>query len=147
MNDATVLGLLHQLSEAFRLRRVDDLLAQFSAGPTATYAGSEAGETATGVPALRRLFTDVFGREEAYSFRLPQVMHDDVGGRAWLLAEGAVLEHRRGQATQSFPYRITGVLVREAGAWRWALLTGSEPAVAAEATTGNEAEPIAVGPA
>ena len=49
-----------------------------------------------------------------------------VGDVAWLYAEGHVVISRDASEHRS-PYRLTGVLERRAGTWRWRLFHGSEP--------------------
>jgi ketosteroid isomerase-like protein len=49
-----------------------------------------------------------------------------VGDVAWLYAEGHVVISGD-DSEQRSPYRLTGVLERMAGTWRWRLFHGSEP--------------------
>ena len=50
--------------------------------------------------------------------------HGDV---AWLFASGEVVVTDHGADTR-VPYRLTGVLERRNGAWKWRQFHGSEPA-------------------
>jgi hypothetical protein len=118
---------LQRMSEAFFAQDRAALLESFSAHPSATYAGSEAGETAAGPEALHRLFTEVLARPDRYSFTFSEVRAHAVTDAVWVLADGTGVETSPAGVAEPFPYRVSGVLVREAGAWRWALLTGSEP--------------------
>lgn len=127
MNETILRELLADLSAAFQQRDVSRLLACFSCAPTATYAGSEAGESATGEPDLRRLFTSVLGREGAYSFRFPSLRFNEYNGSVWVLGEGSGIETRPNRPPEVFAYRVTGVLVLEESRWRWAVLCGAEP--------------------
>jgi len=130
MNQAMLDEVIGALSRAFRSKDLERLLALFSSTANVTYAGSEPGEKATGHPGLRRLFSELLGRPMAFSFAFGDVMfgeHDDL---VWLLADGDCTQTGDDGATESFPYRITGVLAREQEQWRWLLLTGSEPTAA-----------------
>jgi ketosteroid isomerase-like protein len=143
MNHAILQSLLRELSEAFRTRDPEQLLALFSKRPTATYAGSEADEKATGRSAMRHLFTQLLARDATYSFTLPDITCGVTGDLVWVLADGTGIETTPSGAAEAFPYRLTGNLVREEGRWRWLLLTGAEPTTAptdtAPAATDNGA--------
>ncbi|MEO5982098.1 MAG: nuclear transport factor 2 family protein [Pedococcus sp.] len=119
--------VLRALSTAFRTRDVEGLLRLFSTTATVTYAGSESGEKATGPSDLRCLLTDLLGRPEAYSFEFDDITFGERDGLVWLMADGTGTETSGDAATQTFPYRLTGVLTRERSQWRWLLLAGSEP--------------------
>jgi hypothetical protein len=119
--------MLAALSEAFSTGDLALLMEQFSSSPTATYAGSETGEIATGQEALTQLFSGLLTRPERYRFEFDDVRAQEVGPVVWLVADGRGHEQTPEGPGDSFPYRITGVLVREQGAWRWAMLCGAEP--------------------
>jgi ketosteroid isomerase-like protein len=127
MKEATMRAVLAELSDDFRTRDVQRLLDSFSSSPDATYAGSEAGEHATGAPALRELFTRLLRRQASYTFQFPGLVYSESDGIVWLLANGHGFEHHPGQTPHPFTYRVTGVLRRENNHWRWLLLAGSEP--------------------
>jgi|tagenome__1003787_1003787.scaffolds.fasta_scaffold20171992_2 hypothetical protein len=120
-------GALAALSAAFYAQDGDALLAQFTAAPSATYAGSEAGEVATGHRELRLLFSELFARPERYRFAFDDVRAHASGNGIWLLADGHGYETTSDGEETRFPYRITGVLIFEVDGWRWVLLSGAEP--------------------
>ncbi|MCW2529705.1 MAG: hypothetical protein JWM76_4565 [Pseudonocardiales bacterium] len=115
------------MSDAFAARDAPGLLASFSAAPSATYVGSEVGESATGAVALEALFREIFHREASYAFVFDRVVFDRAGDWVWLVADGRGIERQPGTDDSYFPYRVTGVLAAEALGWRWTLLAGSEP--------------------
>jgi hypothetical protein len=127
VNSATLSEILGRLSRAIHTRDLPGLMSQFCATPTATYAGSEFGEIATGGYALGQLFRELFARDDCYSFTFPQQSFREAAGVAWVLADGTGTEHRDNGELENFPYRITGVLVQECQTWKWELLAGSEP--------------------
>jgi hypothetical protein len=49
------------------------------------------------------------------------------GDVAWVNAVGTLRVESPGQEQRIAPYRITAVLVRRDGAWRWHTFSGSEP--------------------
>jgi ketosteroid isomerase-like protein len=129
---ATVQEVLQALSSAFQTKDAEGLLRLFSSTATVTYAGSESGEKATGPAELRRLLTDLLGRPVAYSFDFPDITYSEHDELVWLLADGSCTQTRHDGATETFDYRLTGVLADESNAdesarWRWLLLAGSEP--------------------
>lgn len=115
------------LSEAFRARDAACLLELFSTTETVTYAGSEAGERATGLTDLHRLFTTLLSRPVAYSFQFDEITFSERGDTVWVLADGCCTETTDAGGTESFPYRLAGVLTGEDGQWRWEMLACSEP--------------------
>lgn len=119
--------LLRALSRAFQTRDTEGLLRLFSSTATVTYAGSESGEKASGPTELRRLLSDLLGRPVAYSFEFRDITFSELNGLVWLLADGAGTQTGDDGATETFAYRITGVLANEDAQWRWLLLAGSEP--------------------
>jgi hypothetical protein len=126
MKEATVQALLRAVSTAFETRDVEGLLRLFSAATTVCYAGSEKGEKATGPAELRRLLSTLLSRPVAYSFELGEVTFGEYNGLVWVLADGEGTETGEEAGTQTFPYRLTGLLANENAQWRWLALVGSE---------------------
>jgi len=126
MTPGQVTDFLEELSAAFRERDSRALLAQFSSRPEATYAGSEADEIASGPENIKTLFEDLLSRENAYSFTFgtPHVIVTPAG--SWILAEGTGTEHGPFGDTETFGYRVTGMIVIEGGRSVWLALCGSE---------------------
>jgi hypothetical protein len=123
---SVALRALRAMSICFETRDLEALLESFSAQPSATYAGSELGEVATGRPAIRRLLSSLFHRPAHYSFSFPTVSVHRLGECVWVLADGTGRETTPDEVTP-FPYRVCGVLTYEHRQWRWAVLTGAEP--------------------
>lgn len=126
MTPRDVQDLLQDLSTAFQQRDPRALLAQFSSRRDTTYAGSEADEVATGPENIKTLFEDLLSRESAYSFTFgtPHVIDTPAG--SWILAEGTGTELGPSGATETFKYRVTGMIVLEGGRSVWLALCGSE---------------------
>jgi ketosteroid isomerase-like protein len=118
---------LRALSTAFQTKDIEGLLRLFSTTATVTYAGSESGERATGRIELRRLLSDLLGRPVAYSFEFRDITFSEQNELVWLLADGVGTQTGGDGATETFAYRLTGVLANEGAQWRWLLLVGSEP--------------------
>src|SRR5262249_55287970 len=119
---------LDRMSQAFRGGELERLLDCFSDSESATFAGSEAGSIATGTEALRALLGSVLARDVRYSFSFPAPRCEPVGDSWWVLADGTGQQIDADGAVEEFPFRVTGLLTHERGAWRWMLLAGSEPA-------------------
>jgi hypothetical protein len=118
---------LATLSAAFHAQDRDRLVEQFSPEPGATYAGSEVGEIATGRQQLVELFSHLFARPERYRFEFHDIRAASSGSTLWILADGHGHESVAHGEDETFPYRVSGLLVQEFGAWRWVLLSGAEP--------------------
>jgi ketosteroid isomerase-like protein len=127
VNRAVLQEVLRALSTAFQTKDTEGLLRLFSTTATVTYAGSESGEKATGPTELRRLLSDLLARPMAYSFEFRDITFSEQNELVWLLADGDGTQTSDDGATQTFAYRLTGILANESGQWRWLMLTGSEP--------------------
>lgn len=119
--------VLRALSTAFQTKDAEGLLRLFSTTATVTYAGSESGEKATGPTELRRVLSDLLGRPMAYSFEFRDITFSEQNEMVWLLADGDGTQTGDDGVTETFAYRLTGVLANEGAQWRWLLLAGSEP--------------------
>jgi ketosteroid isomerase-like protein len=126
---AEVLALVDRLSAAFAARDVGAALDCFAADEDIGYAGSEQSETATGRDAVTDLFTRVFARDEAYSWQTTTSTVREYGDHAYVLAEATGLVRADTGELTPFPYRVSGLLHRIGGRWRWRHCLGSEPAV------------------
>jgi len=126
VNRAMLQEVLRALSAAFQTKDAEGLLRLFSTTATATYAGSESGEKATGPSELRRVLSDLLGRPMAYSFEFRDITFSEQNELVWLLADGDGTQTGDDGVTKTFTYRLTGVLANEGAQWRWLLLAGSE---------------------
>ena len=118
-------AVVDDLGNAFAAGDVVAVIAKFAAEGEVTYAGSERGEIAVGLPALRLLLADLFSRDERYSWKCDSVHVTACAAGFAVLAE-ATLFVDPGQ--DSFPYRVSGLLEASDGGWRWRVCQGSEPA-------------------
>jgi hypothetical protein len=130
-------AVIHALGDAFRTGDVDAATGQFLTEGEVMYSGSEHGEVAVGLTDLQSLFTDVFARDERYSWRCNAVHVVACPAGFAVLADATLLvtpyPSSVDDATVAFPYRITGLLENESGNWRWRSCHGSEPAAPASA--------------
>ena len=116
--------ILDLLLSAIAASDLPATLACFTLGTDVEVVGSEKGEQARGRAAVESFFRRVYAKPQAYRFLLPTralTIHRDV---AWMVADGSVTEPGD---TQSKPYRLTAVFVRDESGWRVALWSGSEP--------------------
>jgi SnoaL-like domain len=127
VNLAALQEVLNALSTAFRTKDTEGLLRLFSTTTTVTYAGSEPGEKATGPTELRRLLSDLLSRPMAYSFTFKDITFGEQNELVWMLADGECTQTGEEGLTETFPYRLTGMLANEGAQWRWLMLAGSEP--------------------
>ena len=124
--------LVEDLGRAFEAGDVDAVLSQFCDEGPVLYAGSEVGELAAGHEGFRSLLTDLFTRDERYSWLSDEVHVVPCGTTASLLAEVTLLVRpyvagALGEVVERVPYRISGALERVGESWRWRLCQGSEP--------------------
>lgn len=95
--------------------------------PDAIVAGSEAHELHFGAAEIRDHFAANMGKPHTVRWEWERLEIDTAGDTGWFFAHGAVLVGRDGAETR-LPFRMSGVLVRRDGEWRWKLLHASEPA-------------------
>jgi ketosteroid isomerase-like protein len=122
------LDAVHDLSAAFAARDLSAALACFAGGDIG-YAGSEKTEVAAGREAVSALLAEVFNRPEAYAWT-PTTTTATVqrhGTQAYVFTEATGTIHTDTGETDSFPYRVSGLVELTDGRWRWRHCQGSEP--------------------
>ena len=124
---AGIVAAAHDLSAAFAARDLGAALDCFVAGEDIGYVGSEHGESASGRAAVTRLLATVFARDEAYSWRVTTAIVREYGEFGYLFAEADGLARTDGGELTPFPYRISGLMQRVGGRWRWRQCHGCEP--------------------
>ena len=90
-------------------------------------SGSDLPELAVGTEAIAALHRDVVSRPFALRFTWDRRMVHSEGDVAWVNADGSLLVEYQISEPTTMHYRITVVLVRRDGAWRWHTMNGSEP--------------------
>lgn len=125
---ADVVAAAERLSAAFASRDVAAAMACFVPGDDIGYAGSERTEIATGRTAVEALFTAVFARHEAYSWRTTSALTQAYGNGVYLFSEAVGTAGIDGGGTEQFTYRVSGILERVGDRWLWRHCHGCEPA-------------------
>ena len=125
-------AMVEDLGNAFATGDVESVIERFADEGEVTYAGSERGEIAVGLPALRLLLAEVFSRGERYSWRCDSVQVTPCAAGFAVLADATLFVDpwpRRvtRPVRESFPYRVSGLLEVSDGGWRWRVCQGSEP--------------------
>jgi ketosteroid isomerase-like protein len=118
---------VRDLSAAFAARDLDAAMACFVPGDDLGYAGSEKGETATGRDALTALLGKLFLRDEAYAWSVTATTVHPHGDRAYVFTEADGSVRSDAGVTDSFPYRVSGLVELAGGRWRWRHCQGGEP--------------------
>jgi SnoaL-like domain len=121
---------VRDLSEAFAARDLGAALACFAGGDDIGYAGSEKGETAAGRDALTALLGALFQRPEAYAWTVTATTTHRWDTRAYVFAEAEGEARTDTGGTETFPYRVSGLVELTGGRWRWRHCQGGEPALA-----------------
>jgi ketosteroid isomerase-like protein len=119
---------VRHLSDAFAARDLTAALDCFAPGDDVGYAGSELTETATGRPALATLLAEVFQRPEAYMWAPTATTVHRYGDAAYVFAEADGMVRTDAGETESFAYRVSGVVELIGGRWLWRHCQGGEPA-------------------
>jgi ketosteroid isomerase-like protein len=123
----TPIQAVADLSAAFAARDLGAALACFAPGDAIGYAGSERTETAAGRVALAALLTEVFDRPEAYAWTATAATVHEYGATAYVFAEAEGEVRTDAGETETFPYRVSGVVELAGGRWRWRHCQGGEP--------------------
>ena len=118
---------VRDLSAAFAARDLDAAMACFVPGDDLGYAGSEKNETATGRDALTALLGKLFLRDEAYAWSVTAATVHRHGDRAYVFTEADGSVRSDAGVTDSFPYRVSGLVELAGGRWRWRHCQGGEP--------------------
>lgn len=103
------------------------LIDEFADDPDVVVIGSEARELEIGRDQIAQMITSLTSGP-AVRFEWTQTRSSSRGDVAWLFATGNVVITDKGTSTR-VPYRLTGVLERRNGAWKWRQFHGSEPAM------------------
>ena len=90
-------------------------------------SGSDLPELAIGREAIAALHRNVVSRPFTLTFNWDERRAHAEGDVAWVNARGSVVVGFEDRTTAKLHYRITAVLVRRDGAWRWHTMNGSEP--------------------
>ncbi|HEU0315740.1 MAG TPA: nuclear transport factor 2 family protein [Solirubrobacteraceae bacterium] len=91
-----------------------------------TFWGSDAPEAAVGPDAVHALTSGVVAALEEVSVDWDEERVQVEGDVAWFNAAGR-FTGRTAEGSVKIPYRLTAVLVRRDGIWRWHTFHGSEP--------------------
>jgi uncharacterized protein (TIGR02246 family) len=90
-------------------------------------SGSDLSELAIGREAIAALHRAVVAHPFTLRFKWDERRVHVEGEVAWVNARGTVLVGFEDRESVTMHYRITAVLVRRDGAWRWHTMNGSEP--------------------
>src|SRR4051794_6863646 len=90
-------------------------------------SGSDLPELAIGTEAIAALHRDVAAQPVTLTFTWDKRMVHHEGDVAWVNADGSLLVEYEDREPTTMHYRITVVLVRRDGAWRWHTMNGSRP--------------------
>ena len=102
------------------------LVDEFVDDPDVLIVGSEASEIEIGREQIAQM-VKALSAGPSVRFHWTQTRSGSHGDVAWLFASGEVVVTDHGADTR-VPYRLTGVLERRNGAWKWRPFHGSEPA-------------------
>ena len=120
MTPAFLRELLDAWGKAVEARDLEALLDLWT--EDAVFAGASEEEVKVG-PQIREWFGTVLASDHVVHMTWHEPILRQEGDRAWFMVEATVTVDR----TTPRPYRISGVLRREAGVWRFAMWNGAEP--------------------
>lgn len=130
MTPVSAAELVDELGEAFASGDVATVLRCFAADGDVLYAGSEPGEVAVGAAAFTALLTELFARDERYSWRCRTVHVLACAAGMVVVAEADLAVHATADGAvveQDVPYRVSGLLEQAHGRWVWRMCQGAEP--------------------
>lgn len=113
-----VMATLEAFADAWVHRDLDAVLALFGPDPDVVMLGSGADERRLGRTELREQLVRDWSQSEAVSFELGWHLVSAAGVVAWVTADLTV-HTTSGGTTMTLPGRLTAVLEKRAGRWRW----------------------------
>lgn len=123
-----VLSAVDAFDAAFRARDLVAAQAVWAMDqPDVVIFGSGPGEDFFGPEAVQTCFATVMSRTTTHGWRWVDRRVSIVGDIAWLVAIAPWQTVQPDGTVSERPYRVTGVLVRGEGGWRWRQYHGSEP--------------------
>ena len=125
-----LLGPVDLLAAAFQRRDLAAALACFVPDNDISYTGSEAGESAEGRAAVAAVLAELFARPEAYSWTIQSANVVARAGIGYVACELLGTVRADAGGTESFPYRLSGLLERTRSGWLWRACHGCEPTAA-----------------
>lgn len=131
--DDVVRTAVDALSAACAERDVDAAIARFT--PQGAIFGDDVAEQALGRGELGPFFAEVFEESWTLAWSLGEVWTRQSHDVIWFVAEATVLRRETSGARSSrAPFRLAGVLRRQAGQWRFELFAASQPVSGASVT-------------
>ena len=126
-DEAAVIAAMEALDEALDRHDPEAAAALFTDAPGVTFWGSAISEEALSCADIRGLLASAKGSSGTFTLTYHDrrvSIHDDV---AWVNASGRATWERPGLETVRMPYRLTAILVKDGGVWRWHTHHGSSP--------------------
>ncbi|MFN2203177.1 MAG: nuclear transport factor 2 family protein [Caldilineaceae bacterium] len=115
--EATVIGALSALLEAWESRDIDAMMAYFAPSPTLMLYGTGADEKRVGLDEVRMQAERDISQSESLSVSLDWNMVGIGGNVAWTASDVTIHFKAPGQPAVEFPARLTTVLQEYDGRW------------------------------
>jgi hypothetical protein len=119
---------LSRWNNAIRDRNLSKALSVFDSTRQVLLVGSDSIEVFHGYEGVRRMLTSFFSSPDRAYFDLNEPSIQQQGTSAWMFVSGGIIVQEGGRITSRTPYRISVVLVKKGGTWKWTLFHGSIPA-------------------
>ncbi|RYY65157.1 MAG: SgcJ/EcaC family oxidoreductase [Chitinophagaceae bacterium] len=116
---------LRAWNNALQAKNLDKALAIFDDSPQTLMVGSAPGEIFQGKEAIRKVLSAFLNYSEVV-LNLSRARIDGNGNTAWVFVEGTIRVAGGGSVAEE-PYRVSIVLVRRDGTWKWRLFHGDVP--------------------
>ena len=120
MTGGVLSELLHAWSKAVEARDLEALMDLWT--EDAVFAGASEEELQVG-PGIREWFGTVLATDHTVEMTWEEPILRQEGDLAWYVVAASLTV----DGTKPRPYRISGMLRREQGVWRFAMWHGSEP--------------------
>ena len=127
MTQSSDLAAIRELAMQLARKRFEkDISIVDDFEPDAVLIGSDADEIAEGQARIRSVFQHAIRRPHTLQLTWERVEAFAEGDIGWLYADGAAELSGTGRP-RKLRYRLTAVVGRRDGVWRWRLFHGSEP--------------------
>jgi hypothetical protein len=118
---------LSRWNNAIRDRNISKALSVFDSTRQVLLVGSDSAEVFPGYEGVRRLLTAFFSGPDRAYFDLGEPIIQQQGTSAWMFVSGGIIVQEGARVISRTPYRISIVLIKKGGAWKWTLFHGSSP--------------------
>jgi ketosteroid isomerase-like protein len=117
---------LKEWNDAAKKADPENFMALYDSGSEIILIGSDSGEIFKGEQQIRKWLTGLFANN-SFEWDMKDVHIDHFENTAWVFVDGSMIVTSHNGGKNKFPYRFTGILIKQNNKWKWRLFNGSVP--------------------